>query len=408
MGAEELNLCRSLVEVRAAIEAAGFCTTERGDDTFRVDLTARGLDELIVHWNSELTLLNLVLPLPFSINPDRRTQVAVSMAQLNAGLHLRGFTWDPEFPVVLYIVTVVVPPHGLYGPDLLKIMSTCIETVWEALPELAGACLGPHAIAQTDTPDWARLRVLGLLGRASPPLESEWHQRRAVLSVADKVVALIEKDPTQSDRLTAWWLSDARCERGDVAALERALSERGQPTVARHAVGADTPLIEQALEQLGLSLRWELILAQRALVELPEPERPLTLKPAVPDDDAMIGAILEDAHQRGAQTIPPPWAPAGSQWWVAWVGSERVGCVLTWADAPQDVGGIGFISVTPDARGRGLGHALHRSALHALRAQGCSTYIDAVDVKNASMLRVFAASKVELMDCIRDYTDVTY
>lgn len=52
-------------------------------------------------------------------------------------------------------------------------------------------------------------------------------------------------------------------------------------------------------------------------------------------------------------------------------------------------GSLGFMGLVAEARGRGLGEALHRLGLWLLGSHGATTYRDMTDVRNAAMVAIF-------------------
>ena len=60
------------------------------------------------------------------------------------------------------------------------------------------------------------------------------------------------------------------------------------------------------------------------------------------------------------------------------------------ADQPG-CGTILYMGIRPEARGRGLGKALHRAALQRLVGLGLTVYADATRTTHLAMRRIFAA-----------------
>ncbi|MFD4838395.1 GNAT family N-acetyltransferase [Achromobacter sp. NPDC058515] len=71
--------------------------------------------------------------------------------------------------------------------------------------------------------------------------------------------------------------------------------------------------------------------------------------------------------------------------WVGWIGDERAGSIAI-SDRPGDVAFLNFVLVLPQHRGRGVGHALMRTAIeharaHALKEVQLETYSCLVDAR---------------------------
>jgi RimJ/RimL family protein N-acetyltransferase len=79
-------------------------------------------------------------------------------------------------------------------------------------------------------------------------------------------------------------------------------------------------------------------------------------------------------------------------WTVVYHEARAIG-VLLLHRLPYEppLGAILFMGIIPEARGRGLGRALHRAALLRLARAGSTEYIDATRVSNLAMQRIFAA-----------------
>jgi RimJ/RimL family protein N-acetyltransferase len=79
----------------------------------------------------------------------------------------------------------------------------------------------------------------------------------------------------------------------------------------------------------------------------------------------------------------------GGGWRVACHEGAPVGVVhVQWAEEPG-AASLGFLGILPAHRRRGLGAALHASALQLLSSLGVRAYRDATDVRNRAMRAVF-------------------
>lgn len=83
--------------------------------------------------------------------------------------------------------------------------------------------------------------------------------------------------------------------------------------------------------------------------------------------------------------------PDTSLWRVAYHGGEPLGAMLGLRLAHDlRTAVLLYIGVLPHQRGRGLGSALHREALWAMRSLGVEHYEDSTGHDNAAMRRIFA------------------
>ncbi|MEM8680327.1 MAG: GNAT family N-acetyltransferase [Planctomycetota bacterium] len=80
----------------------------------------------------------------------------------------------------------------------------------------------------------------------------------------------------------------------------------------------------------------------------------------------------------------------------AWYRVERsgatVGCLLLNEGSGEGEMELAYMGVLPSARGRGLGAALVRAAIHLARARRCRRLMLAVDLSNAPALQLYAAA----------------
>lgn len=89
-------------------------------------------------------------------------------------------------------------------------------------------------------------------------------------------------------------------------------------------------------------------------------------------------------------------------WTVVYHEGHKIGVLLLQRlpDQPGR-GAILFMGLAPEARGRGLGRALHRAALLRLARSGSTEYVDATRVSNPAMQRIFAAHGCRTTDMRR-------
>lgn len=78
-----------------------------------------------------------------------------------------------------------------------------------------------------------------------------------------------------------------------------------------------------------------------------------------------------------------------SLWYLVEVDGVSAGVVLGRYDPENGEGSLAYMGLTPSFRGRGLGRAIHRSALGVLTDAGVVEYRDATARDNVAMLRVF-------------------
>jgi GNAT superfamily N-acetyltransferase len=87
--------------------------------------------------------------------------------------------------------------------------------------------------------------------------------------------------------------------------------------------------------------------------------------------------------------------PDASHWEVAWHEELAWGLVLP---TTGHFGTIMALAVRPEARGRGLGRALHAHALTVLKREGMTRYVDHVDARSAAMLAICATHGCRVVD----------
>lgn len=160
-------------------------------------------------------------------------------------------------------------------------------------------------------------------------------------------------------------------------------------------VDAGAPMVpEVELRRAGLAVRERVVEVERALGTVrPAADglqaRPLDARPPG-EQQALVGRILgsQEAGRALLEELKDRFVERDA-WAVLRRGSAEVGVVLPVWEPPQP-GSIAWMGVLPDARGQGLGRALHRWGLCALQRLGATLYLDHTEVENAPMRAVFA------------------
>lgn len=143
------------------------------------------------------------------------------------------------------------------------------------------------------------------------------------------------------------------------------------------------------------SVRWDLAsppsgLSFRSARDADDPELVTTLARVLDgsyesDQDAAADVALYVALCRRNDCLHP------EDWEFATLDDGRVvGVVLpAFADAGHAAGTNLHVGLVPEARGRGLGLALHARGLATMRRRGATRFISSCDVRNVPMQRVF-------------------
>lgn len=100
--------------------------------------------------------------------------------------------------------------------------------------------------------------------------------------------------------------------------------------------------------------------------------------------DATASELVDELCEQAASGVASGGAVDSSLWVLAWRAGVVVGVALA-NRYPDGVGGITYLGVVPAERGRGLGDALHRAALHQLALAGAQRYADITAADNAPM-----------------------
>jgi RimJ/RimL family protein N-acetyltransferase len=367
-------------------------------------------------------MVSVQIELPVRVAPGRAPLMWRQVGQLNQGLRFPGFCYTASDARLVYRIAHRFDQNLPSPMVLMDLAQTCISTSIAALPELAGAAVGPHAsgdvvrwlepqrvipiagqsiaadplsdplrdvlpaVSQHQSPtglDWQKLAITGLLGRLHREMTSPW------LAAGWTLVL-------QNDRCIGAWrdgrafvLGSTRLSVGDWSVLQPVLQRDSISVVCRTGSGPDA-----RLSKSGLLCVDEWVLVHRSLARLPRPDGDLSLAPVSP---------CLPLPELAALVPEVPANIGGGSWVLILSNGVPIGLALVHTDPVEGVGSLGFFGLSPKVRGRGIGARCHRLLLFALSGYGCREYTDGTSSDNHTMLKVFVENDCSESRRIRTY-----